>query len=341
MYQTPSPIPPPQSGRSRRSRRRSSRRLYLRFSLELVLAAGLTLAVAAGLIVAGGSGRVLEVAILLVAATFAALTGWPTAGHIALGAAAAYLILETVFGRLDADHAITQLVLTLGIVGSILAAGFSHGGRRSKGARRKRPARRRSTPEPAEDAWAVDPWADELPGATRLTAGTLDYEIERARRSDRPLTVLAIRPDDLDFLAAAGEEQLTHLLDLLDEAIEATVRAIDVVARPAQARFQVVLPETGPEGARTVAERIRLQIDSTRPELAPGRPVGVSVSIGVASYPADGTDEVELGAAAERALARAAELGGNRTVLHSVPAGAPPGWGLSAAGGTRPLQPQH
>ena len=55
-------------------------------------------------------------------------------------------------------------------------------------------------------------------------------------------------------------------------------RAVDMLARTAQSRFQVLLPETGPEDARTVAERIRLRIDSTRPDSA----TGVSVSIGIA-----------------------------------------------------------
>ena len=121
------------------------------------------------------------------------------------------------------------------------------------------------------------------------------------------------------------------------------MRAIDIVERIGPSRFRVALPETGPEGGRIVAERIRLRIDATRPELEPGRVVGVSVSIGISTYPADGTDTVELEAAAERALARAQELGGNRTVLFSVPAGAPRGWGLrsTSAAGTTPPLPQR
>jgi diguanylate cyclase (GGDEF)-like protein len=320
MYQTPSPTP---SRRPRlRGRKRRSNRGRVSFSFELVLAGGLVAAVAAGLVVAGGSGRPFEVAVLVAGAAVGLAVGWPVSGHAALASAAAYLILETVFGRLDRSHLPGQLLLTAGVLGSVLAAGF---------ARKKRPRRsRRPLDElPPDDPWAADPWAAEEPGARRLTAGTLEYEIDRARRTERPLSLLAIRPDELDFLAAAGGEAFSRLIDLLDEAIEATLRTIDVVSRAGAARFEVVLPETGPEGARTVAERIRLRIDSTRPELSPGRPVGISVSIGVAVYPADGSDDVELAAAADRAMNRAAELGGNRTVLYSLPAGAPPGWALT------------
>ena len=184
--------------------------------------------------------------------------------------------------------------------------------------------------EPAKGV-ADTPLAHAMGGRRRLTAGTLEYEIERARRHKRLLSVLAIVPDEVGFLSAGPGESLSN-----DEAIESAVRATDIVERIGPSRFRVALPETGPEGGRIVAERIRLLIDATRPE--PG--LGVSVSIGISTFPADGTDTVELEAAAERALARAQELGGNRTVLFSVPADAPRGWGLrstSAAGTTSPL----
>ena len=119
------------------------------------------------------------------------------------------------------------------------------------------------------------------------------------------------------------------------------MRAIDIVERIGRSRFRVTLPETGAEDGRIVAERIRLRIDAMRPELEPARVIGVSVSIGISTYPADGTDVVGLEAAAERALARAQELGGNRTVLFSLPPGAPRGWGLTSSGGTTPPLPRR
>ncbi len=126
--------------------------------------------------------------------------------------------------------------------------------------------------------------------------------------------MLAIRPDELDFLTAAGPEALAPLLDVMEEAIESTVRAIDVISRSGHTRFEVVLPDTGPEGA-DAGRADPLRIDSTRPGPTAGRPTGISVSIGVAAYPADGADDVELG--------------GNRTLLFSLPPGAPRGWAMT------------
>lgn len=294
----------------------------------MIFAIGLAIAVGAGLVVAGGRGRLVEVLVLAAAVAVGLVAGWPVAGHAALGAAAAYLVLEPAFGRGRLDHLPGTLVLTAGILGAVLAAGFSRG-----------PKPDVDTPT-GDEAWSGNPWAHEVRDRSRLTAGTLECEIERSRRHERPLSVLAIVPDELEFLAAWAGDSLPKLLDLIDEAIEAAVRAIDIVERIGRSRFRVALPETGPEAGRIVAERIRLQIDATRPELEPGRVVGVSVSIGISAYPADGTDVVELEAAAERALARAQELGGNRTVLFSVPSGAPRGWGLTSATGTTPPLPQ-
>jgi diguanylate cyclase (GGDEF)-like protein len=324
MYQTPAPTPSrPTKRLPRRRRRRRSDGSRLTVTFELVLAALLLLAVAAAIVVGGGSGWPIEVFVLVAGSVVAFARGWPISGHAALATGAAYLILETVFGRLGGDNLAANLLLTAGVLGAVLAAGF---------ARRVARPERSTAVSPLDEHWTVDPWADEAPGRPRLRAGTLEYEVERARRAERPLSVLAIRPDDLEELSAAAADSFRHLLEMIDHAIEATVRAVDIVSRSGQARFEVILPETGPEAARTVAERIRLRIDSTRPELTPGQLVGVSVSIGVASYPGDGVDDVELSAAAERALVRAAELGGNRTLLYSLPPGAPRGWAIVSAG---------
>ena len=323
MYQTPNPNPsPPQRGRSRKHR---SNKRALSPSVELTVAVVLALGVLVGLLAAGGSGRPIEIAVLIIAVAVGGVAGWPASGHAALGAAAAYLIIETIAGRLDGSHLPAQLLLTAGLLGSVLAAGFARTEREPKKAAQPPAGAVPRTPTQPEE-WKVEPWVEDKPkpaapaAPSRLEAGTLEYELERARRTEHPLSVLAIRPDDYP----SGAQAAPQFIDLIEDAIAATMRSVDLLRR-AQGRFEVVLPETDAEGARTLAERIRLRIDQTRPQEG----AGVSVSVGVASYPGDGSDDVELAAAAGRALDRAAELGGNRTVLYSVPEGAPRGWGIS------------
>ena len=79
--------------------------------------------------------------------------------------------------------------------------------------------------EPAKGV-ADTPLAHAMGGRRRLTAGTLEYEIERARRHKRLLSVLAIVPDEVGFLSAGPGESLSN-----DEAIESAVRATDIVER--------------------------------------------------------------------------------------------------------------
>jgi diguanylate cyclase (GGDEF)-like protein len=320
MYQTPTKNPA--RPRKSRNRKRRSNRRGLAVSVELAIAAVLALGVFIGLLAAGGSGRPIEIAILVIALAVGGSAGWPASGHAALGAAAAYLIVETLAGRLDGSHLGAQLLLTAGLLGSVLAAGYARGERQAQPAKQQQQQPPSPLPRaaPQPEAWKVEPWIQEpLRSTPRLKPGSLDYELQRAKRMGRPVSVLAIRPDG----NAAGQTP-KQMLDLIEDAVAGTTRSVDLVNRSGQSRFEVILPDTDAEGARTLAERIRLRIDSTRPQ----PDSGISVSIGVSSYPADGSDDVELAAAAGRALERAAELGGNRTVLYSVPEGSPRGWGL-------------
>jgi len=61
-------------------------------------------------------------------------------------------------------------------------------------------------------------------------------------------------------------------------------RAVDVLARYGGEEFTLLLPETGPTGARIFAERIIRRV-AAHDFGEPGRPVHVTISIGVATYP--------------------------------------------------------
>jgi diguanylate cyclase (GGDEF)-like protein len=89
-----------------------------------------------------------------------------------------------------------------------------------------------------------------------------------------------------------GSRALCRLADIL----RLNCREIDVAARYGGDEFVLVLPEASGNSAHHVAQRIsdRLQNDGLEPSL--------SVSIGVANYPADGTTLEELLSAADRAL---------------------------------------
>src|SRR3954465_11445539 len=105
MYQTPPPTPP----QAKKPRKHRPNRGRVRFSLELAVAVVLVIVVAVGLLAAGGSGRYIEPVIVPAGFGVAVAGGWPTSGHAALGAAAAYLMLETLAGRLEASRVAEQM----------------------------------------------------------------------------------------------------------------------------------------------------------------------------------------------------------------------------------------
>jgi diguanylate cyclase (GGDEF)-like protein/putative nucleotidyltransferase with HDIG domain len=142
----------------------------------------------------------------------------------------------------------------------------------------------------------------------------LDMELERATRADRPLSVIV---GDLDSFAAVNERQ-GHAAG--DSALQLVAgdclkwkRRIDQAARIGGEEFALLLPETDERGAFIVAERLRRATHRTFADAA----VPVTISFGVASSPAHGTDAVGLLRAADRAVAAAKDLGSDRTVIYS------------------------
>jgi diguanylate cyclase (GGDEF)-like protein len=148
------------------------------------------------------------------------------------------------------------------------------------------------------------------------------YELERARRGSGRLSLVLL---DLDYFKevndrfghAAGDGALERLGHLLI----ATKRQIDIAARVGGEEFALLLPESDVEGAFSVCERVRHRVRATlSDELAgTGQMNGpLTVSLGIASFPADGTTPAELLAAADRALYEAKRLGRDRTVARAA-----------------------
>ncbi|MFA5891520.1 MAG: sensor domain-containing diguanylate cyclase [Actinomycetota bacterium] len=111
-----------------------------------------------------------------------------------------------------------------------------------------------------------------------------------------------------------GHQAGDAVLRQVSETLRTNVRSFDVVARYGGEEFAVILPETGHERAREVAERIRRAV-SAHPLSTddPSRMVRVTVSAGVASAPANGTVPAGLIKSADAALYHSKESGRNRT----------------------------
>ena len=145
-----------------------------------------------------------------------------------------------------------------------------------------------------------------------VTTKTLFFkELERAHRYDRPFSLLFFDGDRFKrvndvYGHAAGDAVLRQLSERATNAL----RGGDTLGRFGGEEFVVLLPETDDKEAARVAERIRATVASrpmTLPEIEEG--LDITVSIGVATFPCDGTTEQELLAQADEAMYISKRLG--------------------------------
>lgn len=140
----------------------------------------------------------------------------------------------------------------------------------------------------------------------------LEREIARSARSGRGFCLLMM---DLDELKAIND-RLGHfhgdrVLRSVGDVVTAGVRRIDTAARYGGDEFVVLLPETDPTGAYVLAEKVRIGVHDMGVELPEGAP-RPSLSIGVVSYPDDGSTADELMISADRAMYTSKRAGKNR-----------------------------
>ncbi|WP_051732490.1 GGDEF domain-containing protein [Kitasatospora phosalacinea] len=154
---------------------------------------------------------------------------------------------------------------------------------------------------------------------------TLDREIERARRAEataidpRPLSVLLVEVAGFDAVVAEhGRTRANAMLRDLAQRLAMEIRGCDTLGRYGGEEFLALLPDTGPEGAAQVAERLcwsvrRHRLTDRHPgeSADPGERSGLTASVGLAVLPRDGAHAALLLRAADRALAAARAAGGD------------------------------
>lgn len=122
----------------------------------------------------------------------------------------------------------------------------------------------------------------------------LDEEISRACRYKHPVAILFIQ-FNLKSISAGGACLRTDgILVKLAEAVKATARKLDVVARYDDGIFALVLPHTGVQ-APIVAKRMTERITDLNADFAKSRPAfEVEVKTAYAAYPTDATSSADM-----------------------------------------------
>jgi diguanylate cyclase (GGDEF)-like protein len=143
----------------------------------------------------------------------------------------------------------------------------------------------------------------------------LQAELEKAKAIQKPLSLVALDIDDFkiynDMLGhQAGDQILKDLATLLKNQS----RKMDYVCRYGGEEFTVILPQTDGKEAFQIADRLRETIKNnpfSHEEILPSK--RLTVSIGLATFPENGSTPSELITSSDKALYQAKHKGKNNT----------------------------
>lgn len=140
--------------------------------------------------------------------------------------------------------------------------------------------------------------------------------LERAARHRQQAAVLLCDVDHFKSVNDTyGHPTGDEVLRQVARVLRGAVRKIDIPARYGGEEFVVVLESTDLAGAVLLANRIRTEVSEVVVESEQG-PFSVTMSIGVAAFPDDGTERAALIDHADQALYHAKESGRNRVVSY-------------------------
>ena len=156
----------------------------------------------------------------------------------------------------------------------------------------------------------------------RSLTSQLRKEITRSRRYHHPLSLLFIDLDNFKrYNDERGHQQGDAALVALARLLRKEVRATDTVARYGGEEFIILLSETDRTHAYALAEHLRKSVEAqlATPTSEAGGAGGLTISIGLATFPSDAYDGLALLEEADRVLYTAKASGRNR-VATSEPA---------------------
>ena len=145
----------------------------------------------------------------------------------------------------------------------------------------------------------------------------LSEEVERAKSSNVPFAIMLM---DLDrfklFNETYGHSVGDRIICRSAESLRDALLTTDILGRYDGDEFLVILPGADRAAARLIAQSLIVSISTTvfRPEENAER-MPLTLSVGIAVYPSDGTTSLELIAVVETATLEAKHAGGNRYQL--------------------------
>jgi diguanylate cyclase (GGDEF)-like protein len=134
-----------------------------------------------------------------------------------------------------------------------------------------------------------------------------ERELNRAKRYKHPLALIMLDIDHFKkFNDKFGHPVGDLVLKTVTEILKQQAREVDLVARYGGEEFMLVLPETLKKDAVLLAERVRLAVKKYPLTDAQNKPLpNITVSLGVSSYPENGSEKDQLIDYADKCLYKA------------------------------------
>ena len=147
---------------------------------------------------------------------------------------------------------------------------------------------------------------------------TLDRELARASREDYPVCVIML---DIDHFKKVNDSYGHEAGDIVLKALARTLvthnRRGDFVCRFGGEEFVVVMPNILMESAYQRAKELRAELNSLRVPYGPFN-LTITISMGIASYPANGADRESVLRAADRAMYAAKQAGRDHILTYDL-----------------------
>jgi len=143
----------------------------------------------------------------------------------------------------------------------------------------------------------------------------LALALENWQADQRPFAAVALDIDHFKQINDSyGHTTGDQVIKQLAQLMRGCSRDVDVLCRTGGEEFLMLLPDTGPEAAAKVSERLRQLVEHAD---MPG--VGhITISLGVAHWPRDAGAVAQVLKIADEALYRAKQTGRNRVVVQAA-----------------------